>query len=90
MTVAADDRTFLLYGGFNIDSIYSQIWQYNMYSNVWTKVNFGDVTHGDSISEMATPGAHKGDTMIRSPSGVFVSYGGATWQKSNLTFSDVE
>lgn len=51
-----------------------------MYSNIWTKVNFANYTHGDAISYMETPGMHKGDTMIRSPSGVFVSYGGATWQ----------
>lgn len=59
-----------------------------MYANVWTKVNFSNVTHGDSAQNMDTPGTHKGDTMISSKSGVFVSYGGATWQQSNLTFSD--
>ncbi len=80
MTVESQDRSLLLYGGFNLDTLSHHIWLYNLYANRWFKVNFANITHGLDKESALTPGNYKGDTMVRSASGVFVTYGGATWQ----------
>ena len=69
-------KSLLLYGGFYSDTLYNDLWQYNIYSNMW-----------DKISTEITPPGFKGHRVLLY-SGGFAIYGGSTWTSTNLTEID--
>jgi len=66
-----------MFGGFNSDTLYDDLWQYNIYSNMWSEISVSD----------NKPNGVKGHHIVKFSEG-FALYGGATWYITNLTSSD--
>ena len=70
-------KSLLLYGGFASDTLYHDLWQYNIYSNMWDEITISN-DH---------PLGYKGHQVLLYSEG-FIMYGGATWEQTNFTVID--
>ena len=70
------DRLAILFGGFYSDQIFNDMWQYNLYTNMWQE--FDPTVNNEHAISSKPPG-------LKFASGIgssdrFLLYGGATWQ----------
>ena len=78
------ERLAIMYGGFYADQIYSEMWYFNLFSNMWQKVN---QQVDDTVSNSRLPMGLQGHSFVYSDSGI-VLYGGQYWNEADLTLTD--
>mmetsp|Transcript_25368 Transcript_25368/g.22497 ORF Transcript_25368/g.22497 Transcript_25368/m.22497 type:complete len:282 (-) Transcript_25368:572-1417(-) len=74
------ERLVLMYGGFKGDTIFDEAWYFNLFTNMWQKL---EATIDSSISNAAIPPGLVGHSFISSEHGLVI-YGGQTWYSTDL------
>ena len=78
------ERLAIMYGGFYADEVLNEMWYFNLFNNMWQRLNYKvDKANANSV----VPPGLKGHTIVTSSTGL-IMYGGETWLKSNLTITD--
>ncbi len=83
MVTARLDRLAILYGGHLSDTIFKDMWYYNLYTNMWQEVTY-EVT-----GKFAQPPPLKDFTYVNSKEGM-VLYGGLSWTNTDMTQVDAD
>eukprot|EP00344_Euplotes_crassus_P003031 CAMPEP_0197011250 /NCGR_PEP_ID=MMETSP1380-20130617/57735_1 /TAXON_ID=5936 /ORGANISM="Euplotes crassus, Strain CT5" /LENGTH=79 /DNA_ID=CAMNT_0042433795 /DNA_START=140 /DNA_END=376 /DNA_ORIENTATION=+ len=70
-----------MFGGFQSDTIYDEAWYYNLFTNMWQKL---EPEVDSSVSNSANPPPLTGHSLVSSDYGVIL-YGGRTWYSTNMS-----
>jgi len=84
MVTVSLERLALMFGGFYSNEIYDETWYYNLFTNMWQKM---DVSIDPSTSNSAIPPGLKGHSLVSSEFGI-VLYGGETWFEADFDVTD--
>lgn len=86
MITVSLERLAIMYGGFYAENVYSEMWYFNLFSNMWQKLNqVVDTTESNS----KLPPGLQGHTFVYSDIGLIL-YGGQTWLEADIDITDTD
>lgn len=74
------ERLAVMFGGFHADTIYDEAWYYNLFTNMWQKL---EAEVDSTITNSAVPPALTGHSLVSSDYGIIL-YGGKSWTSTNM------
>lgn len=75
------ERLAVMYGGFYGDTLYKEAWYYNLFTNMWQKL---ESLLDPLVANSAIPPGLSGHSMVSSDFGIIL-YGGRNWYSTNLS-----